>query len=74
MKEIETKKKKLTQRDLEVIQHIANGLNDREISKVFNLTYASTRTVIKSIMDYAHIEGSRTALVSWAYKNGILKV
>lgn len=53
MKEIETKKKKLTQRDLEVIQHIANGLNDREISKVFNLTYASTRTVIKSIMDYA---------------------
>lgn len=74
MKEIKAKKKELSERDLKIIQHIANGSNDREIAKVFNLTYAGARTAIRSIMDYAHIDGSRAALVSWAYINGILKV
>lgn len=63
---------KLTQREIQIIQLLAQGNIDNEIAQLLGLSYW---TINKDIAVLLKMSGSenRTQLVAWAFRNKILK-
>lgn len=62
----------LTNRELEVIEVIATGLTNKEISKELYISEATVRHHLSSIYSKLHLE-DRLNLVIYAYQNNIVK-
>ncbi len=73
MNNIKPKTKKLTKREVTTIECLASSYTDKETAMVLNLTHYR---ISRIICDILHKAGAvnRPQLISWAYKNGILKV
>lgn len=73
MRKIKPKINKLSERDITIIECVAAGYTDKETAIVLKL---SSLRVGQIICDILHKAGAvnRPQLISWAYKNGILKV
>lgn len=63
----------LTNRELEVIETISGGLNNKEISKKLFISEATVRHHLSSIYSKLNI-GDRLNLVIYAYQNNIIKI
>ena len=72
MKE-KTRERKLTLKERKMIELIALGLTDNEISEKLKLTFGQFRYMIqKTFLKTNSL--NRPHLINWAFKNGILKV
>jgi DNA-binding NarL/FixJ family response regulator len=64
---------RLTDRELEVLQALADGLSDREISERFHVGTATVRTHVTSILAKLKVASRLQALVL-AVRHGIVKI
>lgn len=64
---------KFTKQKIAILEDIANGLFSTEIAQKAGLSVSRIDAIVREMLD---ITGtfSRAHLISWAYKNGILKV
>jgi NarL family two-component system response regulator LiaR len=60
----------LTDREVEILQHLAKGENNRRIAEVFVLSEATVRTHVSNILGKLHL-ASRTQAALYALKKGI---
>lgn len=70
---IEEKRPEITKRDKQIIEYLAGGYNLPEILPVLKVAYPTLRGIVSSLLDKTSTV-THAQLVSWAYKNGILKV
>jgi DNA-binding CsgD family transcriptional regulator len=61
----------LSPRELEVLQHMANGLSNKQIADVLYLSLRTVTTHVTRILDKLRVS-SRTAAVSIAIRNGLV--
>ena len=59
-------------REREVTQHLANGLNNKEISKEMNLAHQTVRNHVRTIYQKMGV-GKRVDAVIWAREHGLFK-
>jgi two-component system nitrate/nitrite response regulator NarL len=64
---------RLTDRELEVLQALADGLSDKEISERFHVGTATVRTHVTSILAKLKVASRLQALVL-AVRHGIVKI
>lgn len=64
---------KLKKRDIQIINYVARGYQDKEIAEKTELSYSSIRRIINEIN---LITGTvnRAHLVFWAFKEKIIKI
>ena len=62
----------LSNRELEVLQHVANGASNREIAKALFISEASIKTHLLHIYDKLGVR-DRAAAVAEAYRRGLLR-
>lgn len=67
------KKQKFSTREIDVLKLISEGLIDKEIAEILNISWQSVRYDIAKLLLKTQ-SANRPHLVTWAYKNGILKV
>lgn len=67
------KKQKFSTREIDVLKLISEGLIDKEIAEILNISWQSVRYDIAKLLLKTQ-STNRPHLVTWAYKNGILKV
>jgi NarL family two-component system response regulator LiaR len=60
----------LTDREVEILQHLAKGENNRQIAEVFVLSEATVRTHVSNILGKLHL-ASRTQAALYALRKGI---
>lgn len=72
--EIKEKKrtKKLTEREIIILKHIAAGYSDMEIAGTVKLSYGTVRKIIEDILKKADVT-NRVTLVAWGFRNNYLK-
>jgi len=64
------RKPTLTDREREVVKHIAAGATNTAIAYALELSYETIKTTIKRIRSKIGA-GSRTEVATWAGKNGV---
>lgn len=72
MKEKRRKKRKLNERDIEIIKHISTGFSDADIAKKINISISRVRQLIFEILKDTH-STNRPHLVYKAYKKGLIE-
>ena len=60
----------LTQRELEVLRHVANGMENPEIAGILYISEATVRTHVSNIMGKLHL-ASRTQAALYALREGL---
>jgi NarL family two-component system response regulator LiaR len=60
----------LTDREVEILQHLAKGENNRQIAEAFVLSEATVRTHVSNILGKLHL-ASRTQAALYALRKGI---
>lgn len=61
----------LSRREIEVLAHVARGLNNREVGRALHISEATVKTHLVHVFDKLGV-GDRTAAVTVAYERGIL--
>lgn len=66
------KKIKLTKRQKEILNLVAEGKSDREIAERLNVTWNTIRSHLRFINATTNVD-NRCQLITWGFRNGILK-
>ncbi|WP_028391090.1 response regulator [Bacillus cihuensis] len=61
----------LSARELEVLQHVAEGLSNREISKTLFISEHTVKSHLKNILSKLHLE-NRVQIAHYAYRQGLI--
>ena len=70
-KAIPKEKPPLTTRELEVLQLVARGLSNREISEILFISEHTVKSHFKNILSKLHLE-NRVQLTSYAFQQGLM--
>ena len=62
---------KLSNREIEVLQQVAQGLSNRQVSEVLHITEGTTEVHVSRLRKKLNL-GSRAALVRYAYENHLV--
>ena len=62
----------LTKKQLDTLQHAANGLNNKEIASLYNVTTFAIRNRFEYILNKLYAQ-TRTQAVAIGFRNGLLK-
>lgn len=69
----EKKREETTKTEQKILLYVAAGYTDKEISKETNINYSTVRNSLRQLFLKSKTV-NRPHLVSWAYKEGILKI
>jgi NarL family two-component system response regulator LiaR len=61
----------LTERELEVLQHLARGLSNRELADALTISEKTVKTHVSSILSKLHLS-DRTQAAIYAHKHGLV--
>nr|WP_166242782.1 response regulator transcription factor [Paenibacillus turpanensis] len=62
----------LTEREMEILQHVAEGLSNKETAQALYITENTVKNHLKNILQKLHLE-NRVQLARYAYEQGLLK-
>ncbi len=64
---------RLTPREMEVLQHVAQGMNNREIAKTLFISENTVKNHVRNILEKLHLH-SRMEAVVYAVREGVLEL
>lgn len=70
---IEVRKENFRKKEIEIIIHLANGMNSRQIGQLMKLSFRTVDTYIRDMLN-RHNLANRAHLVGKAYENRVILV